>query len=489
MNNARLIAKNATSIGISQIISSIVTFFIGIYIARELNYIDYGKYNFAISFTAFFIIIADLGISNLIIKDIAQDDKKIASYITNVSIIKIFLSIIGFISIVIIVNIMGYSNEARLTIYLFGVYTILTSYSQTYISIIQAIEKMEYSAFVVIVQKILFAILVLIIFALGYRLLGLAIIYIIIGIVGLAISLIMLKMIIDKQDISKRDYSFNLKLSKSLISSSLPFALNSLFGVIFFNVGILVLSILKGDSSVGIYSAAYNPLLAVTGIITTMTTTSLYPAMSKYFISDKKSLENLLYFSFKYMLIIGMPMGIGCYILADRFIFLLYAGDYMNSIVSFQILAFFIPLRLASGITGTLLTSINRQSIRTSCVGLSGLLNIALNILLDPKYNYIGASLATVSSEILLYVLYSFYVNKYTVKICTFKHLLKPLVSSIIMGLIIIYTSNIQPNILISVLIYALIYFIILISLKEFSEEDYNLIKAIFKRKGAALGN
>lgn len=44
-----------------------------IFIARYLGDIGYGKYSFAVAFTALFSVLSDLGLSTLTIRDVAQD--------------------------------------------------------------------------------------------------------------------------------------------------------------------------------------------------------------------------------------------------------------------------------------------------------------------------------------------------------------------------------------------------------------------------------
>ena len=64
-------------------------------------------------------------------------------------------------------------------------------------------------------------------------------------------------------------------------------------------------------------------------------------------------LENFTMVSW-YLSIISFPMAAGCLVLADRFISLFYGGGFSGSIIAFQILSLFIPIRLVSTITGTL---------------------------------------------------------------------------------------------------------------------------------------
>jgi len=477
MNTVQRIAKNVIALGISQIITAILGFFLLICIARYLGEVGFGKYSFAISFISLFAILASLGINNFIIREIARNRELANKYLTNVLVIKLILSFFTFTFIVLTINLMNYPQDTTRAVYLFGIYTILTSFTLTFTSIFQAFEKMEYNAVISIIEKIILFLLVFFVLIFGYGLIEVAYVYIFTGIVGttLSFAVVLVK-------ITKPKLEIDFLLWKRIIISSIPFALNTLFAVLFFKIDTVMISVLKGDAAVGIYSAAYNPLLALTGIISYMITAALYPVMSKHFISSKDSLETFTVLSSKYITTIGFPMAIGCFILANQFITLFYVNQFSASIVVFQLLALFIPFRLVSSITGMLLTSINRQSSRTVSVGFSALFNIALNAVMIPYLSYIGASVATVLSEVFLYFAFIYFINKYYRKLKIHRYFIKPMIASLIMGVFVFYFRGI--NLFLLIILATFVYFGILTLLRTFTQEDKDLFKQLIYKRG-----
>ncbi|MGB2728291.1 MAG: oligosaccharide flippase family protein [Halobacteriota archaeon] len=92
MNTVQTIAKNTGALAISHVITSILGFFLLIYIARYLGEVGFGKYSFAISFTTLFAIFANLGINNYIIREIARNKNlKIAKPAIDFSLWKTFV--------------------------------------------------------------------------------------------------------------------------------------------------------------------------------------------------------------------------------------------------------------------------------------------------------------------------------------------------------------------------------------------------------------
>jgi len=473
MNNIKRIAKNIGVSGLSHILTSLLGFVILIYIARYFGEAGFGKYSFAISITALLAIFTNPGIDNLIIREISRNKKKANEYVTNAIIIKLPLSFLSFFIIVLTINLMDYPQDMKLIVYLFGIYMILSSFTHLFFSLFQAFEKMEYTATVMIIEKIILTLLIIFFLTRGYGLIVLANIYIIAGFVCVVLSLF----IVYKKILPFVGFTYNVSLCKTLFIGSIPFVFNTFFGIIFFHIDTIMLSVLKNDIDVGVYSAAYTPLLAITGIISYMVASALYPVMSRQFMSSKKSLIKYTVLSSKYMTIIGLPIAVGCFLLADRFITLFYVDQYSASVMVFQILALFIPLRLISIITGTLLTSIDMQNMRTISVGLSALVNIILNLGLIYYLGYIGASIATVLSEIFLYFVFIFFINRYYMKLELHRHFIKPVAASLTMGGFILLF--IGMNLFLLIILAGLVYFIILLLMNTFTQEDKNIFSQV----------
>lgn len=465
MNQVQKIVKNIGVIGVAQIFIALMSFIFMIYLARFLGEADFGKYNFAFSLTTLLVIFTDLGVNQLLVREIARQKELSSSYINNAIFLKIPLSIFTFILIVIITWLLNLGTEVSVLLCLFGVYNILFTVSGTYLSLFQAWEMMEYVALFQIIEKVFILILGLGVLFMGYGLMVVAWIYVIVGVLDIAIaaSLSFKKFI-------RPSVAVDFGLQKKLFFRGLPFGLNSLFAVLFFRIDTVLLEFFKGDVAVGIYNAAYNPLLSLSMIIAGMVSAAVYPVMSRYFKESGDSLHKLTKMSSKYLAIIGFPVAAGCFVLADKLIALFYAGGYLGAVLAFQILALFIPIRLVSTITGTLLSSIDRQEYRMLSVGFSAGFNIILNIILIPYYSYIGAAVATVLSELFLYVLFLFYINKSYVDVKVNREFIKPLAASMVMALMVYLIKDMNLVIIIGVA--AFVYFSSLLILGVFEDED-----------------
>ena len=124
MNTVQTIAKNTGALAISNVITSVLGFFLLIYITRYLGEVGFGKYSFALAFTGLFAIVASFGRNSYIIRELAWNKEQTREYLTNVSVIKLILSFIAFGFIVLTINLMDYPRDTTYAVYLFGVYNV-----------------------------------------------------------------------------------------------------------------------------------------------------------------------------------------------------------------------------------------------------------------------------------------------------------------------------------------------------------------------------
>lgn len=475
MKRVKTIAKNTILILISQIISYIFIFFTTIYSARYLGVENFGILSLSIAFTGILIIFADLGLSTLTIREVSRDKSLGNKYLVNIALFKIVLAVITFIIAIITVNILSYSLLIQLAIYGMTISVIFNSFSVFISSIFQAHEKMEYLSIGTIISSILIFIGVLIAINLNLDVLNFVLIYIIANIIVLLFYLI----ILFKKFMSP-SWDFEWNFLKDNLKMALPFGITGIFVMIYYYIDSIMLSVMAGNDAVGWYNAAYRITLVLL-FIPSVFNISIFPAMSQFYLTSKKSLKFAYKKYFKYMTIIGIPLGIGTTLLAEKIILIIFGAQYANSTLALQILVWSSIIIFISSPIARLLEASNKQSTIAKITGLCAVFNIILNLILIPEYSFIGASLVTVLTEIISLILGLKVVSRldYGLSQVESTNLLKILISSIIMGIFIILFRSL--NIVFIITGGIIIYFIILYSLKCFDEEDISIILNILK--------
>jgi O-antigen/teichoic acid export membrane protein len=473
MSDVQRVAKNTFALFIAQIISAILSILLGIFIARNLGDVALGKYSFAYTFVIFFSIFLDLGYNTLLIREVAREKAKANKYVSNLLSFRAICAPIVFVFVVVMINLMGYPSDTKNIVYLFTVYIFLDSFSAIYKVTFRAFERMEYEAATTILSNILRASLALAVLFLGYGLIAIGLVFIFSSIFDLFISTIVCERIFVK---SKTE--FDVTFFKNTIKIALPLSMISIFGTIFVRADTVLLSILKGDAVVGWYNAAYNLVLGLR-IIPHLFMSAILPTVSYYYVTSKASLKVTYEKYFRYLFMLGLPTAMGATFLSDKIILFIYGSEFTNSIIALQILSWDILLIFLYTILGGFLISIDRQNEMAIAAAVTAVVNVIINIILIPYFSYVGAAVATVSSETILFGIYFYLISKHIHLLPLHKILAKPFVALVVMGLFLYFFNWLSFFLL--VILGGLVYFATLYIIRGISKEDVAFIRQIMK--------
>lgn len=471
MGIKRRIAKNTFVLLVATIISYILMFFINVYLARYLGVEGFGILSLAIALTGMATIFTDLGLNTLTIREVARNKILTRDYVINITVIKILLALLTLGIIFLTVNILGYSNEVSQVIYLITFSVIFTAFTNIFNSIFQAYELMEYISIGTIINSALLFTGVLIGISYNLDIFFFAGAYIIASLIVLCYSIFIY---LRKFSIPK--ISINLSFWKLTLQEALPFGVTNIFGSIYYWIDSVMLSKMAGNEVVGWYNAAYR-LMFVSLSIYTVYITAIFPVMSKFYKTSDEHLKFTYERSYKYLLIISLPIAFGTTLLANKFILLIYGDGYSNAILALQILIWTVPLLFINGLTGYVIGAVNRQMILTKITFIGMVLNIILNLILIPKFSFIGSSIATVVTELILcpLLIYPLFKEGYTDRKSLSKDFAKLIISNFVMIIVIIFLK--EFNILLTAVIAPLVYLVVLYLSRALDEFDISLIR------------
>jgi O-antigen/teichoic acid export membrane protein len=452
------------------------------YAARYLSAAGFGILSFALAFTGIFGVLADLGLSSLTIREVARDKSLALKYLANVSLLKIILAAAAFGLIALTINLMGYPQETITVVYLFGLYVVLAAFAQMFYSIFQAFERMEFQA----IGQMLNAALILggVIFAInhGFSVVGFASLYVIASVIALGYSFGVMKLKFSNPASASavKAMEFDWGFWKPMIKKALPFFLSAALDLIALRIATVMLSVMKGDQAVGWYSASFQTM-QVFLFIPAVFLAALYPVVSRFYVSSEESLRFVYQKSFKYLSLLGLPIAVGTTIFADRIILTIFQEGFAPSIIALRVLIWTVPLGFLTQMFGTMLASINRQDLAAKIVLVYTILNVVMNLVLIPRYGYVGASVVMVITSLMAFVLCFYLLSKLVCKIPLPKLIFRPVIASGLMALFLFFFSGLSLWLLIPLA--AIIYFGILILLRAFSKEDLNLLVRIVRTK------
>jgi len=487
MSTVQRIAKNSAALIIAQLIMTVLGFFFTMYTARYLGAEGFGILSFALGFTQLFVVIANIGIGPLTVREVARDRQQAPRYLINMAAMKVMLSIVTFALIALVINLLDYPHETVTVVYLVGLSVILMALTAVPQSIFQAFERMEYVALGRILTSGLLLIGLIPALGYGFGVVGFALLYIgAYGIVLIVSLAILARQIAASRDLSLATMRIDLSFWKPTLIKAAPFGISALAMTSLNHIDIVMISAMNSNQDVGLYSVAYRltfMLLSVRGAIAS----AAFPVMSRAFVQSRETLTLMAERFFKYYLILALPLGVGTTVLARRTILIIYQQDYLGSVIALQILIWSVVISFVN-VTGSVFQATNRQGTTMRIVIVCALVNAALNAVIIPRFSYVGAASTTVASSALMAVLgYAFFTRTGHAFPLSFalKVLARVAPAAAAMGVFAWYLQS--AHLAGVILASTLLYFVLLFLLRTFDRADSEIVGSLLRGHTVSL--
>jgi O-antigen/teichoic acid export membrane protein len=142
-NDFAVAGRNAVKLAISLTVTWSVAFLIRFPIPRILGPERFGELTFAENFTSTFFMLLDLGIGTYIVKEIAVRPEHASDFWGGTTLVRLALSVLLFGIMGATLSVSHHSLEVQLTVLVFGIAQIFTSFGTTIAAMLQAITKVD----------------------------------------------------------------------------------------------------------------------------------------------------------------------------------------------------------------------------------------------------------------------------------------------------------------------------------------------------------
>ncbi|WP_188656117.1 oligosaccharide flippase family protein [Pontibacillus salipaludis] len=237
---------------------------------------------------------------------------------------------------------------------------------------------------------------------------------------GLLALILLIFTIISIRSFYKRNLNIKLETSsrpkiKTVLSTAWPFGLQGVLYMLYYQVDIILITILLGAIPTGLYNASFSIISLIFIFPSMLFQVYLLPKSNTWIV--KKDIAKVQFIRKKLSfiaLLLGLLIAIVIYFLSEIIITLIYGVTFFDSVLILQVLLLSIPFRFASNSIGVLFVSEIMVSKKVYIQGGGALLNVCLNLLLIKQFGVLGAAVSTVLTEILVAILMYTYSAKIT---------------------------------------------------------------------------
>jgi O-antigen/teichoic acid export membrane protein len=374
-------------------------------LANYLGTAGVGNYNTITTYINFFIVIADLGLFSVAVREISkkpEDEKKI---LANVFFIRLITATIASLIAIFIVLFTKYSHDIKLGTMIATLFLLFNLASSAYDMALQYRLKMQYSALAEFLSKLI----------------TLAALYVIIRMQGsflwitATIALSGILIFIFKWLFSVKFIKvwpeYDRKIAKWIFDMAWPLGIVFIANNLYFKLDTLMLFVIKGSVDVGIYSVAYK-VLEVTVFIAAYFSSALKPTISKEIHSDKTALAGVIEKSFLVLFLAAAPISIICITFSRNIILFLSNMEFISGANALIVLALTLPFIYLVMLLSEILIANDSRSLLIKISAVILLFNFIANLVAIPLYSFMGAAFTTLLSEIILFGIMIHYTKK-----------------------------------------------------------------------------
>ncbi len=399
------LSKNIIQYSGAIVLQKAISFFYFTFLARSLGPGLTGTFFLAFSLSQLFAAFVDLGFGNLLIREVAQDRERAKSLFQHVWGVKLILGALGFVGVLASAVVLDYPFEVVAIGAFAGVALVLDSLSAINYSTLRGHQLLRAeSVGIVVFQLVLAGTGATILFA-THNIILLALANVLASSVFFVISVRTIKRL-TTYVIKPR---FNKRAMFEALRLSLPFAFIMLFGRLYTQTDIIMLSKIGCSvrdciRDIGLYTTAVKATLVIQSVPLSLMA-SVYPALSETFARERDRFQSIFINTVRYMMS-GMVGIVFVFLMfGEHAVTLVWGSEYVDSVPALNALLFGSVFVVVSFPCAAALNAAHMQNryARFTLVGL--LVNIAVNIAFIPRFGLVGAAMASAVGSVVLLIL------------------------------------------------------------------------------------
>ncbi len=386
-NAGWLLADNILRMGVALVV--------GVWMARYLGPAQFGDLNYALAFAAIFGTLANLGLDSIVVRDIVRDPENSPEILGTAFVMKLTSGVIAFALTVGCVYLVssGDYNVVVLTAIVtagmfFQAFDVIDFWFQSRVASRYTVIARNFAFFTVTILKIILILL-------KAKLVAFAIIVL----AEVAITAASLAYIYHRSGHNIFNWKSRYIRAIKLLKTSWPLTLAGAFIAIYMKIDQIMLGNMIGNHAVGLYTAAVR-ISEIWYFIPSAIVASVYPTIIK--MHEQNRDKYLLYLKQLYTLLVWVALVVAIPMsFFSTFFVTLFFGEHYSAAGPALSIHIWTAIFTFYGIGKSIFIQCEDMQLFSFICTVSGALsNIALNLLLIPRYHIIGAAIATLCAQI-----------------------------------------------------------------------------------------
>lgn len=444
------------------------------YLARYLGVANFGILNFAVYFTSLFQTLFDLGLSQLLTREISKDHSQTERLLGAAVLLKLLVVVCACILVGVASVISRFDSTTNWAILFTTIALATNGISLLFLSAFQAHRKMILVSGVSIVNDILLSGAIIMLVPVNPGLTTVLILTVCAAAANCTFLIFAYTRVIGKLRLH-----IDTGLWTLLLREGMPIALSSLGISTYTFIGPTILKYARGETEVGIYSAGYK-LISILTLIPMVFAQVLYPIFSDFAAKAQHKLQKAFKDSLRVMFLISVPVAVGTILLAGDIIGALYPITFADASLVLQVVIVGNALGYLASVTYTFLLALGYQKFCMQNSLVVGAVVLAANLIFVPQHGYPAVAIIMMFSDIILFCSLIVYAFRQGYPLGNLRTGGKILFAAAVMGGAIFLAGGwpLIPKILFGGVVYASSIY----GLRALGDQERELLRKLFQR-------
>ncbi len=396
---AKSVAKNTTIQMTQQLITWSSSFVLMLFLPRILGPENYGALFLGMSVAGIFGMVVSFDGRMGIAKRVARDREDAASIVSNAIGLRLIFWVAAFAAMMLFAFLANYTPMVRAILIIFGIEMLWGGMQQVLMGTFLGFEAVQFSSVGAIVERLFVSIAGVTALLLGVNTVGIAIIMI----TGTFLNFLLCARFMRRFVAHLRRFDWGT--ARRFIKEGVPYLLWTIFGVIYYRVDSVMLSLLTPPAVVGWYGAAYK-FFDMLVFLPSIYSLAILPVLSKLWGKQDDMLARTTQKSLEFIMLAGIPISVCVFFFSPTIIrFFFGLGGYAASVINLEIFGVGLLLVYVDMVLGTALFACDKQKEWAAVAFFAVIVNVSLNYFLIPYFQHttgnggIGAAIATIVTE------------------------------------------------------------------------------------------
>lgn len=449
--------SNSLSLFANQLTQNATSFILSIGIARTLGAYELGQYTLAFSFYFIFMTMSSQGLKTLLTRDMARNPERIETCLISGTVLQFVFTILAYSLLYAVVRVLPYRPATTVLCWIVGAALIPYGVSNVTESIFQAMEKMHFIAISTVPVYIVRLVVILMMLTIG----GASINQVGIVMVISEVVIVLIEWVLVLRLVKPKSYRLDFAFMREMAKSARTFLAIESVSVFKGRMQVFFLSLLAGETVVGLYGATVQ-LLQPFQLISQSLAVAALPTMSRTPAEDTQRLKRITQTITSVLLVVAIPMVIGFMFIGSQFLVFVYGDEHFAEAGITLVIAgaAMIPIAFTRALSYLMMAKgYERVNLRT--VIINTIMGGIVSVLLIPPLQSIGAAISAVLVELSGAVQFTQAVRSRMFMINLWEIMKLPLVAGGIMAMVFIGLRAVNASMLVTIGVAGSIYVVV----------------------------